>query len=250
MDDAMQAEFDTVAAWTADVALDLGPEYFLPAACRGSGSPSTLQWLIQRLAIRATDLMLDCGAGVGGPAAFAADATAVAPILTEPEAGACRAARRLFGAPVLQAATELPLRSGAFDVAWSLGVLCTVTDQPLLLRELHRVLKPAGRLGLLVFVANGELPRERPTGNDFPSWDRLLELLADAGFQVDHAATESDPGAAPADWLQRADAVHEELERRHGDDDRWRQAAAQSELIGGLLARRQVVGTALVASRV
>ncbi|MET0862905.1 MAG: methyltransferase domain-containing protein [Nakamurella sp.] len=250
MDEAMQAEFDTVAGWTADVAVDLGPEYFVPAACRGSGSPATLHWLIDGLAIREDDRMLDCGAGVGGPAAFAADLTGVAPLLSEPEGGACRAARRLFDLPVLQAASELPLRSGTFDVAWSLGVLCTVPDQALLLGELRRVLTGTGRLGLLVFVATGDLPAERPAGNDFPSWDRLQELLAAAGFGIDAAATEADFAAAPADWRRRTDEVHDELARRHGDDDRWLTSVEQSELIGDLLTKRQVVGTAIIASPV
>jgi protein-L-isoaspartate O-methyltransferase len=100
----MEAEFGTVAEWTAEVAADLGREYFVPAACRGSGSPTTLRWLIERLAISSRDRMLDCGAGVGGPAAFAAELTGVVPLLSDPEAGACRAARRLFGFPVVQAA--------------------------------------------------------------------------------------------------------------------------------------------------
>jgi hypothetical protein len=37
---AMEAEFNTVADWTARVAADLGPEYYIPAACRGSGQPA------------------------------------------------------------------------------------------------------------------------------------------------------------------------------------------------------------------
>ena len=32
MTDAMEAEFDTVAEWTAQVAAELGPHYHLPAA--------------------------------------------------------------------------------------------------------------------------------------------------------------------------------------------------------------------------
>ncbi|MBA8775270.1 hypothetical protein GWI38_11710, partial [Staphylococcus schleiferi subsp. coagulans] len=53
--DAMEAEFGTVAEWTAEVAADLGREYFVPAACRGSGSPTTLRWLIEQLAISSRD---------------------------------------------------------------------------------------------------------------------------------------------------------------------------------------------------
>jgi SAM-dependent methyltransferase len=247
MNDPMQAEFDTVAHWTAEVAVELGPEYFIPAACRGSGSPATLRWLVDNLAVRKTDRMLDCGAGVGGPAAFAAQLTGVAPILSEPEAGACWAAHRLFGFPGVQAAAQLPFKSETFTVAWSLGVLCTVQNQLQLLQELRRVLTRTGRLGLLVFVANGDPPGPAPAGNNFPSWDRLLELLAAAGFSVDAAATEADSAAAPAGWRRRAGAVHDELARRHHDDDRWLASAEQSDLIGSLLVGRHVTGTMIIA---
>src|SRR6185503_16101595 len=71
-DDPMEAEFDTVAEWTAQVAVDLGPEYYIPAACRGSGQPAALDWLLAGLHHRPGELMLDVGAGVGGPAAYAA----------------------------------------------------------------------------------------------------------------------------------------------------------------------------------
>ena len=70
--DPMEAEFDTVAEWTAEVATDLGPEYFVPAACRGSGQPMALDWLLAGLRAGPGDLLLDVGAGIGGPAAYAA----------------------------------------------------------------------------------------------------------------------------------------------------------------------------------
>ncbi len=242
----MQAEFDTLAAWTADVALDLGPEHYIPAGCRGSGSPGALRWLLERLAVTSTDRLLDCGAGVGGPAAFAAAETGVRPVLSEPEAGACRAARRLFGLPVVQAASALPFGSGSFDVVWSLGVLCTVPHQPQLLAELRRVLAPGGRLGLLVFVATGPLP-EQPVGNDFPTTDRLDTLLADAGLRVQDSASAADFAGTPPTWDARAAAVEAELERRHRDDEAWRTAEQQSAVIGRLLAAGHLVGTLLTA---
>ena len=109
IDDPMEAEFDTVAEWTALVAADLGPEYYIPAACRGSGQPAVLDWLLERLGPRSGEVMIDVGAGLGGPAAYAAHRTGVQPILAEPEPDACRAAAWLFGAPVLRAdATALP----------------------------------------------------------------------------------------------------------------------------------------------
>src|ERR1700685_4031882 len=77
MDEAMQDEFDTVAEWTAQVAADLGPEYFIPAGCRGSGQPAALDWLLDGLRPRAGELLIDVGAGVGGPDAYAVEHTGV-----------------------------------------------------------------------------------------------------------------------------------------------------------------------------
>src|SRR5579859_4029809 len=113
----MEAEFDTVAEWTARVAVDLGPAYYVPAACRGSGQPAALDWLLDGLRPGPGELMLDIGAGAGGPAAYAAARTGVRPVLAEPEPGACRAAVTLFGSPVVQAdATALPFATGSADL--------------------------------------------------------------------------------------------------------------------------------------
>jgi SAM-dependent methyltransferase len=244
----MKAEFDTVAAWTAEVAEDLGPDHHLPAGCRGSGSPGALRWLLDRLAVGPADRMLDAGAGVGGPAAFAAAETGVRPVLSEPEEGACRAARRLFDLPVLQAGSQLPFATGAFDVVWCLGVLCTVPDQPQLVGELRRVLAPGGRLGLLVFVAARPLP-EQPVGNDFPTTERLRTLLAGAGLRIHDSASAADFAAAPPLWDERAAAVDAELERRHGDDPAWQVAERQSGTIGRLLGAGALTGTLLSLTR-
>ena len=51
--DAMSAEFDTVAEWTAEVATDLGSDHRVPAGCRGSGNPAALDWLIEHLGLSA-----------------------------------------------------------------------------------------------------------------------------------------------------------------------------------------------------
>jgi len=104
----MDAEFDTVAEWTAEVAESLGPQYRIPAACRGSGRPSALDWLLAGLAPRPGDLLIDVGAGLGGPAAYAAERTGVRPVLAEPEPDACRAAARLFAAPVNPGRCDCP----------------------------------------------------------------------------------------------------------------------------------------------
>ena len=169
MTEAMAAEFDTVAEWTAEVAADLGTAYHIPAGCRGSGTPAALDWLVGNLDPAPGEAFLDCGAGVGGPAAYAVQQRAVRPVLVEPEAGACRAARDLFGYPVLRAvASALPIADESFSAAWSLGVLCTMRDQLSLLTEMGRVVRPSGHIGMLAFVARELAPDEQPKGNNFP----------------------------------------------------------------------------------
>jgi SAM-dependent methyltransferase len=247
--DAMEAEFDTVAAWTADVALDLGPEHHVPAGCRGSGGPAALRWFLEHLGPAARTVFLDVGAGAGGPAAFAAQEAGVRPVLTEPQGGACRAARRVFGLPVVQAGSALPVRDAAVSSGWCLGVLCTVEDQPALLGELRRVLAPEARFGLLVYVAEHADVRGAPEGNHFPTPDGLSGLLEDAGLTVVRSGHLADFAATPPLWQERVDAVEAELERRHGRDQRWRTAERQAGRIGRLIAEGEVRGTMLVVRR-
>ena len=238
MSDAMSAEFDTVAEWTADVAVELGPDHHVPAGCRGSGSPAALDWLIERLDLASGETLVDCGAGVGGPAAYAAQRREVRPLLVEPEAGACRAARTLFAAhPVVRAdAAALPVADGSVDAAWALGVLCTTEAQLELLRELLRVTRTAGRIGLLVLVAAEPLEAEVPEGNHFPTMDTFHRLVDEAGLRIDEACGTDQLGSVPGEWSRRVDAVTAELTARHGDERAWQQAEHQSELIGELIA--------------
>jgi SAM-dependent methyltransferase len=236
--DAQEIEFDLLATWTEDAVRELGPEYAVPAGCRGSGSPGDLAWLAEAMEVRPATRLLDVGSGVGGPAAWLAEHFGPSPVCAEPMSGAAAAGRRLFGLPTVVAeAGALPFPAGAFDVVECLGVLCTVPgrDRPRVLRELRRVLRAAGDLGLLVFVARGPLPGPLPDGNDFPTRDELRTLLARAGFGVVQTAESNGLAHAPQVWRQRADAVDDLLARRHGDDPRWRRAQEQTARIARLL---------------
>ena len=97
--EAMEAEFDTVAGWTEEAVRALGPEYAVPAGCRGSGSEGALRWLADRMDLGPNTRMLDSGAGIGGPAGWLAAERGVAPVCAEPMAAAVHAGRRLFGLP-------------------------------------------------------------------------------------------------------------------------------------------------------
>jgi SAM-dependent methyltransferase len=240
----MAAEFGTVAEWTAQVAADLGPDSYIPAACRGSGSPASLDWLLASLRPGPGDVMIDVGAGLGGPAAYAACQAGLAPVLVEPEPGACRAAVRLFHAPVVQAdATALPFADATADLAWCLGVLCTAPGeaaQLAMLRELRRVLRPAGRLGLLVFTATAARLDDPPRGNHFPAAGQLDALIGRAGLQVAGRGSPAALSAPPAGWADRTAAVEDELTRRFGDKPQFAAAREQSGRIGRLLESGQV----------
>jgi SAM-dependent methyltransferase len=245
--EAMETEFGTVAGWTEEAVRALGPEHAVPAGCRGSGSAGALRWLADTLAVRPGERMLDAGSGVGGPAGWLAAERGVRPVCAEPMVEAVHAGRALFGLPSLVAVSQaLPLATGAFDVAWCLGVLCTTGEKAAVLAELHRVLVPGGRLGLLVFVAAAELPGPVPEGNSFPAQEELDTLLAGAGFRVT-ATARADLSDSPPEWQELADAVDAEVRRRHGDDPAWAEAQEQSGRVGRLIGSGALVPQLLVA---
>ena len=246
----MTAEFGTVAEWTARVASRLGPAYAVPAACRGSGQPAALDWLLAGLDPGPGGLLVDVGAGLGGPAAYAASKAGLRPLLLEAEHAACRAAAGLFGKPVIQAdATTLPLADGHADAAWSLGVLCTLPArdaQLAMLRELRRVVRPGGPIGLLVYAA-ARLPLDDPPeGNRFPASGDLDALVRGAGLEVLRTADAHRMSAPPAPWRHRAEVVERELHRRFSQTPQLRAADEQGERIGKLLESGQLACQVLV----
>ena len=67
------------------------------------------------------------------------------------------------GTPVNVLASDvesLPLRSGIADYAISNAVFNLTPNKDMAYREMHRILKPRGRIALCDLVCNGELPRE------------------------------------------------------------------------------------------
>jgi ubiquinone/menaquinone biosynthesis C-methylase UbiE len=247
----MEAEFGTVAEWTAQVAAELGSQYHVPAGCRGSGSPAALDWLIDQMGLEPGAQLLDSGAGVGGPAAYAAQSRSVRPLLVEPELGACRAAKKLFDYPVVCAdGSALPAADESFDAAWLLGVLCTTPDQLALLGELRRVVRPGGCIGLIAFVAHRDIASNKLEGNHFPTSERLLELVEKSGLHVEQWMGTSGLPAIPETWNQRVDAVEKALSDRHGHEQAWKLAERQSSSIAHLLDEGILTGELLVLRHV
>ena len=97
-------------------------------------------------------------------------------------------------------ATSLPLPDAVFDVAYCQQGLQFFTDRPLALRELHRVIKPAGRVAVAVWRALEHSPAfaafvqvlQRHAGDEAAAmmrapfaWsdrDEMRSLMVSAGF--------------------------------------------------------------------
>ncbi len=247
-DTKMDSEFDDVAGWTAEAVERLGPAYAIPAGCRGSASPSALAWLAESCTLTPGTTLLDLGAGVGGPGAWAQLRYGVRPILIDPMPGACRAAKQLFGLPLVAAdGLSIPLRTASIDAVWCLGVLCTVDDKQRLLSEVHRILRPGGDLGLLVLVAATTDLDPVPSGNSFPSQAELTGVLDRTGFEL--VAQIDDPGNPPANWTRRADKVDRLIAEEHRDDKAFQESEEQGRRMSHLLSTGQVTTQLVHATR-
>jgi SAM-dependent methyltransferase len=245
-----EPEFGTMASWTVDAVRALGDDHALTAACRGSGGPAALEWFAEHLALGPGVRLLDVGAGMGGPAAWARATVGAVPVLVEPMEAACRAATDLFAlAPIVATAEQLPLGTATVDRAWSLGVLCTTADQAAALGEVARVLAPGGRCGLLVYVRTVADLDTEPEVNHFPARDELGALIDGAGLDVAVEAALADLPDPPAPWRAREEAADDWIERTHGHTDAWREAHDDEAAVGHLLETGQVAGQLVIVGR-
>jgi SAM-dependent methyltransferase len=181
------------------------------------------QELARMLAPQAEQHVIDMGSGLGGPSRYLAhtyrcrvsgvdlthDFVAVAQDLTQ-RCGLTGLADFRQGSVL-----DLPFDDGSFDLAWSQNVAMNIADRPRWYAQIHRVLRPGGRLALQD-VALGEagaphypvMWADTPaTSFLFPS-ERTQAMLRDAGFRVlewvdntEQAVAEMD--AARADTTQR-----------------------------------------------
>jgi demethylmenaquinone methyltransferase/2-methoxy-6-polyprenyl-1,4-benzoquinol methylase len=92
--------------------------------------------------------------------------------------------RRARGLLVLADATSLPLPDAAFDAAVSAFALRDVADQRAMLREMVRVTRPGGRVGILEIGR----PRTLPLRLGFDAWFRgvVPRIAAAVGHGESH----------------------------------------------------------------
>ncbi len=144
------------------------------------------------------EAVLDVGSGIGGPARVLASefgAEVVGLDLTPEFVEVAEELTREAGLDdhvrfVVGDATSLPFDPASFDVAWTQHASMNIADKPRLYAELHRVLRPGGRLALYdVLAGEGDPPYPLPWASSpglsfLVGEDALDDLLVSAGFVV------------------------------------------------------------------
>jgi SAM-dependent methyltransferase len=164
--------------------------------------------------IRAEDRILDIGAGLAGPARMLASSPGCQVECIDLSPDYCVAAlllNRLTGLEDrigvrVASALGMPFADNSFDVVWMQNVGMNIADKRGLYEEIHRVLKPGGRLAFQEMVA-GEtsatyfpLPwATDPTENSLVSAEEMIAMLARSAFEaVWFADVSEDPLPPPA----------------------------------------------------
>lgn len=133
---------------------------------RDSLEPPDLRERIYEFKASAGKLVLDVGAGNGFVMSHyaRAGARAFGIELTERGVGLCRRRFKVEGVRAFVTrgdAENLPFPDGFFDAVTSMGVLHHVPDPERAINEIRRVLKPGGRLTLMLYHRNSAMYRLR-----------------------------------------------------------------------------------------
>jgi ubiquinone/menaquinone biosynthesis C-methylase UbiE len=164
----------------------------------GGQRPATVR-LAEMIGFTGGERVLDVGSGLGGPSRFLAWRYGVRVSGVDLTAEFVRIAEMLTRRTGLEGrvdyrqgdALDLPFDDASFDVAWSQNAAMNIPDRDRLYREMRRVLKPGGKLGLQEVAAGpGGVPhfpvqwaREPGISSLFSAAETRGKLEA-AGFRV------------------------------------------------------------------
>jgi SAM-dependent methyltransferase len=179
--------------------------------------------LKEKAGIRAGERILDLGAGLAGPARMLAASPGCDVDCLDLSRDYCEAAELLNRITGLEervrvhcgSALAMPFADHTFDVVWMQNVGMNITDKPQLYREIHRVLKPGGRLAFQEMLA-GAVPTSyyplpwatEPADNALIPAAALGSLLAECGYtqvyfeDVSEAPLPPPPAGSPESGFQ------------------------------------------------
>ena len=169
---------------------------------------------LARLAdVRAGMRVLDVGGGIGGPARTLASEFGALVTVLDLTAEYCRVGAMLTertglaGQVTFQQgdALDLPFADGQFDLVWTQHSSMNIADKGRLYGEMHRVLRPDGRLALFEAMAGPVQPvhfpvpwAHDPAISFLQPPDSVQTILTGAGFRVVVWNDVSDAMRAPA----------------------------------------------------
>ena len=149
---------------------------------------------LQLLNARAGEALLDVGCGPGLLLATATARGLAAHGIDVAHTALTMARSSVAGAELVRgSALELPFADQTFDLLTCLGVIERLRDRAKVLREMHRVVKPGGRLCFLVRNAQSMSWRvrcalgrqDRASHQDAATLEQWGELFETAGFAID-----------------------------------------------------------------
>ena len=169
------------------------------------GGPDLSARLIHSLNLPVDARVVDVACGIGTTSLMMARQFCLEPVgIDFSQANVDKALESAGTTPVVLAeffqgaAENLPLEDESCDALVCECAVSTFTDQPKVLKEFYRVLKPGGVVGISDMVVAGELPED--IAKSIAPWTCMAQartpigyqqLFLDAGFLANHYADES-----------------------------------------------------------